>query len=322
MAQRYSGELVIRVEWKDAVNTGPHGGYYAASISHKGKTLYTVRINSPWHRVDAVDSPESYDRTAAATMAFADASGAGVSDYAAFDEEGFVISRSKAKAWTGRSGGSACGCQKDKKVKSGRAGGQSSGRAREIAEMTAMLKHAGYKNPGAGAVRLRGEGIGPYELEGRIRMGHSGIGSLAHSHGFEREAGRSSGQIRIDRKAHKRRAFVRRDGTPVRAAKVKSTRFLEKDPGRPGRLTRGAKAGPYRHESKWIKNRGALGGPGYTSRSEETRRQILITSIARDGYDTTVKRLRVLLRPTTIGPKARNAVTRDLTWVLSRRRPG
>ena len=51
-------------------------------------------------------------------------------------------------------------------------------------EMQGMLRKAGF-DPGH-ARRLADEGMGPYELEGRLAI-PSGVGSLQHSHGLERK---------------------------------------------------------------------------------------------------------------------------------------
>jgi hypothetical protein len=52
-----------------------------------------------------------------------------------------------------------------------------------LAEMTELLKRAGYERPGAWAQRFAAEGMGPHELEYRIRQG-----SLTYNYGIQRTA--------------------------------------------------------------------------------------------------------------------------------------
>lgn len=133
-------------------------------------------------------------------------------------------------------------------------------------------------------------------------------------------SGRAAGKtkrIRVDRDAHDRRGYFRKDGTWVRPAKVKRTVFLEKDPGKPGRLTRGSKSGPYRapRHPKWIQRRGALGGAGYAKKTPSLRHKLLARSVDADGYATTMRRLSVLTRPVALGASARKAILSDMAWL-------
>ena len=133
-------------------------------------------------------------------------------------------------------------------------------------------------------------------------------------------SGRSTGKtkrIRVDRDAHDRRGYYRKDGTWVRPAKVRRAVFLEKDPGKPGRLARGSKSGPYRapRHRKWIQNRGALGGPGYAKKTRTLRRKILARSVEVDGYATTMRRLSVLTRPVALRPAVRKVIVSDMAWL-------
>ena len=57
-------------------------------------------------------------------------------------------------------------------------------KAVELAEMKEMLWHAGY-NP-AYATLLQREGMGPYELEDRLRIMPDTVGSLGWTHGYRK----------------------------------------------------------------------------------------------------------------------------------------
>ena len=59
-------------------------------------------------------------------------------------------------------------------------------RAREIVEMSTMLRRKGYAHPYLYARKLSREGIGPYELESLLRHRHGEVGSLGYTHGFKR----------------------------------------------------------------------------------------------------------------------------------------
>jgi len=86
MALRYSGSLTIRVVWNDR-------GHYDASISRKGRNLWSGTIGEPRHLRVAVDSPEAYDDTAHAALSFADSEGADVFRSADHTGSGWHIAR-------------------------------------------------------------------------------------------------------------------------------------------------------------------------------------------------------------------------------------
>lgn len=89
MATRYSGTLKINVLYNDRQDA------YRASISRKGKSLWSGWIGrAPASRL-AVDSPEAYDAAARAALAFADDDGADVSDYADFTDSGYNVRRTE-----------------------------------------------------------------------------------------------------------------------------------------------------------------------------------------------------------------------------------
>lgn len=123
--------------------------------------------------------------------------------------------------------------------------------------------------------------------------------------------------IRIDRKAYPRRAYYRKDGTHVSAAAIPATRFTEVDPGRSGRRARGSKYGPYKKHPKWIQRPGTLGGKGYTRRPWRERQALLASSIEDFGLPSTVRRIRVLLKPIALYPETREVLDHDLAWLLS-----
>lgn len=136
-----------------------------------------------------------------------------------------------------------------------------------------------------------------------------------YAHVKSEPRGRVSGvkcakKIRVQRKG-----YVRRDGTVVRP-----TTYVECDPGRPGRLTRGSKAGPYKKKPKWITGAGKLGGKGFTKRPERERHAILNDSVGFYGYATTTRMLQVILRSTTIADETRRRVESDLAWMKKKYR--
>ena len=99
-----------------------------------------------------------------------------------------------------------------------------------------------------------------------------------------------------------RRAYTRRDGT-----RVKATTYKVEDRGARGR---GPKVIPKL-------KKGGLGGPGYLSRSELGRHRQLGSSVRRDGYATTSRRLNAL---SVFGKRTMNAqekarLRRDKEWL-------
>ena len=73
MALRYSGSLTIRVVWNDR-------GFYDASVSRKGRNLWSGTVGAPRSLRVAVDSPDAYDDAASAALSFASHEGADVDD--------------------------------------------------------------------------------------------------------------------------------------------------------------------------------------------------------------------------------------------------
>ena len=68
MAERFSGDLKINVEYDDR-------GFYRTSVSREGRVLWRGRVRPPaagFGRGVAYDSPEAYDETARAALSFAD----------------------------------------------------------------------------------------------------------------------------------------------------------------------------------------------------------------------------------------------------------
>jgi hypothetical protein len=122
-------------------------------------------------------------------------------------------------------------------------------------------------------------------------------------------------KIRVARKAYYRKPYTRADGVRVKGGYVKSASFLIDDPGKPGRRSRGTKSGKYRKAPRWITHEEALGGPGYAHKSDKTRHDLLKDSVKRDGYATTIRRLYVLLRSSTMHADARKVIKADVTWM-------
>lgn len=109
----------------------------------------------------------------------------------------------------------------------------------------------------------------------------------------------------------KRKGYTRKDGTRVRA-----TTFKIKDPGKPGKTSRGAKAGPHRDELPWIGVEGGLGGPGFLSRPDAKRHTILREKVSKDGYRTVLGRLAVLERSSTISLAKRAKAKKDREFLV------
>lgn len=114
MATRYSGEVVIRVQWVDRIHGNcPHGGHYKTSVSVRGKHVWSGVVCAPASlpRGQGVDSPKAYDDTAHAALSFADdetrpdyggrRGSSDIGDVAAYDIEGrgWHIGRSPTQAW-------------------------------------------------------------------------------------------------------------------------------------------------------------------------------------------------------------------------------
>jgi hypothetical protein len=66
-----------------------------------------------------------------------------------------------------------------------------------VEEMTAILKHHGYTSPMLKARKLAAEGMGPEELEHRLRSTRKGaMGSLEYTHGFKAPKRKPSARFR------------------------------------------------------------------------------------------------------------------------------
>lgn len=86
MATRYCGLLTLRLSYRDASND------YRVCIATNGYHLATVYVGTPAYLTHAVDSPEAYDETARAALAFAEDDGGDLSD-AAMDDSGYAVTR-------------------------------------------------------------------------------------------------------------------------------------------------------------------------------------------------------------------------------------
>lgn len=70
---RRCGDYTIRMSYRQHVPTSKHwvnGGYYC-QIALGRKNLGTIVVGAPAYLSEAVDSPEAFDSTASACMAFA-----------------------------------------------------------------------------------------------------------------------------------------------------------------------------------------------------------------------------------------------------------
>jgi len=122
--------------------------------------------------------------------------------------------------------------------------------------------------------------------------------------------------IRVHRRGYRRRGYRRKDGTKVAPARVPATTFLQRDPGRPGRRAFGAEAGPRRGDKPLIRKQGALGGPGFATKSQGTRHRLLAKSVECSGYRSTLGRIGVLLRGTMLHRDTRRRLERDRRWLV------
>jgi len=102
---------------------------------------------------------------------------------------------------------------------------------------------------------------------------------------------------------------VTRRGT----ARAKGTTYCATDRGKPGR-------GPKKIPTP---RPGALGGPGYTQKSERTRHGLLRTHNKKYGYASTISALqsRINLGKRTMSPAALRVFRADKTWVQSALKP-
>lgn len=123
------------------------------------------------------------------------------------------------------------------------------------------------------------------------------------------------GKIRITRKAYTRKAYKRKDGTKVSEARVPKKTYLIEDPGRPGRGTRGAEAGPYKGQKKWIRRTGKLGGAGYAEKGERTRREILDKAVKKYGYRSALGSVQVLLLPEGVSVQDKRVLGSDREYL-------
>ena len=153
----------------------------------------------------------------------------------------------------------------------------------------------------------------------------------AHNRGLKTSNPMSSKRIRVDRKGYcVEPTSYYRDGKLVERSGycVEPTSFTIEDPGRPGRRTRGAKAGPYSRNKidpetgkpyqPWIKREGKLGGPGYTKKSQKDRRAILEACVGEYGYRSCLGSLQVVLRSSELEAKTRKRLTADKDWLVKK----
>ncbi len=90
MATRYSGELTIRLTYRD------ESGDYHCTVSRAGVHVGSVDVGSPALLQYAVDSPHAYDCAAHAALSFLSDEGThpyDVASYAAVNAEGWLIGR-------------------------------------------------------------------------------------------------------------------------------------------------------------------------------------------------------------------------------------
>lgn len=94
MAIRYSGSLKIAVSFDDRRNA------YKASVSRKGRSLWSGYVGAPASSRLAVDNPLAYDAAAHAALSFASSDGVEVDQFADYDARGggWAVSRSPVRS--------------------------------------------------------------------------------------------------------------------------------------------------------------------------------------------------------------------------------
>lgn len=126
-------------------------------------------------------------------------------------------------------------------------------------------------------------------------------------------------RIRIDRDPYCVEPYTKTDGTEVEGYCVPGTSYTMPDPGKPGRRSRGAKAGPFsasKGYKPWIQREGKLGGPGYTERPQKQRREILAACVNEYGYRSCLGSVMVLMRNSEIAKKTRKVLESDKKWLM------
>ncbi len=128
---------------------------------------------------------------------------------------------------------------------------------------------------------------------------------------------------RASKKANPEVTIRRKGYTTKRGKYVKPARFKIKDQGRPGVRSFGAKSatGKYAHRRKMkplITHEGTLGGPGYTKKSQATRRRILAKCVKEFGYRSCLGKVQVLLISTAIKPATRKVLEADKKWLMGK----
>lgn len=126
------------------------------------------------------------------------------------------------------------------------------------------------------------------------------------------------GEILIEKKGYKRKAYTRADGTYVKATTVKPSNYCAKDQGKKGRTSRGAKTGPYSKSKPWITREGKLGGAGYLKKSAAERHKILDRCYDEYGYRSCLSSIVVLNRNSVIANKYGSKIDADKNWFMNK----
>jgi hypothetical protein len=93
MTRRYSGEVTVYITWLDATEQ------YGAKVKPPGEPSVYIAVGAPRLLEHAVDSPPAYDAAAKAALAFAEDEVPGVTERAAYKEDGYFVSRSQERRW-------------------------------------------------------------------------------------------------------------------------------------------------------------------------------------------------------------------------------
>lgn len=88
MAKRYSGDLTVNLQWKDAQKVNgtypPHGGYYACTVVFDRRVVSRSSVFAPAVLHVAVDSAVAYDQAARAALSFANDEESEIGEQAAY----------------------------------------------------------------------------------------------------------------------------------------------------------------------------------------------------------------------------------------------
>lgn len=89
MAKRYSGQLIIRIEFHDP--TDAYQGSIRSKDGHLHYKFMDLKLSPVMRRKYAVDSPQAYDEAARAILGFASADNEDIYQYAQITGENYPL---------------------------------------------------------------------------------------------------------------------------------------------------------------------------------------------------------------------------------------